>query len=373
MKKRKLTAEKITRREFMYRTSMTALSASALSGAYLHQTRSIARAKSKTNITYFCPQGPDQDLAAKEVARWYIRDHSDVEIKVVPGSNAVSYPKMLAARRTTPDKPLFDLGYFNPETVPKGDRDNMWLPLDPKTVSNLDLVFEEFRRPGNHGAPVGGGLVGLVYNKEKVKEPPTSWRDLWENPFYRKKVVLFDYLWAYNSLVVASRLNGGSEKNMDPGFEAWAKGADQILALVTSTKQMLDLMVTGDAALTVWFKGNQVTWEKQGAPLGFVVPKEGAVAFPLYLQVIAGVDPHKRRICEELINLTLNPLFVKYYCEATYMTPLVKGVRLKPELADDPSYSKDALTNALQLDWATMTKHNEEWKKRWDREVKARL
>ena len=373
MRKKKQDLKEITRREFLHRTSLIGLSAAALPAGLLHKTRTVARAQGSTEVSWFLFEGPGVDVAAKEVGRRYMSKHPNVKINFVGGSNAVMYPKMVAARRTTPDNPLFNMAYINPQTAAYGDRDKMWLSLDPKNMPNLKNVVKEYRRPQNMGTPYAGGLVGLLYNKEKVKEPPTSWRDLWENPLFKKRVVLFDYLWAYNSLIIASRLNGGSEKNMDPGFEVWSKHADQILALVTSTRQMLDLMVKGDAWITCWFKGNQAVWEKEGAPIGYADPKEGSIGFPLYLEVLAGTDPEKKKISEELLNMTLDPELIKLYCESTYSTPLVEGVNLKPEMANDPAYRQETIARAMQLDWITIAKENEKWKKRWDREVKSRL
>lgn len=362
----------ISRREFLRWSSALGVS-TALSGGLIDRLRLLAIAQARTKLSFFVFEGPNQDMAAKEVVRRYTRANPNVQVDFAAGSNAVMYPRLVAARRTSPTVPLFNLFYTNPETIAKGDRDGMWLSLDRTRVPNLQNVYKEFRRPEDRGAPVGGGLIGLMYNKERVKEPPTSWRDLWENPQFKKRVVLFDYLWAYNGLVVAARLNGGNESNIDPGFRIWSQHADQILALVTSTQQMLDLMVKGDAWLTAWFKGNQVAWAQDGAPLGFAVPKEGAVAFPLYVEIVAGTDDEKKRVGEEIINLLLDPLYAKLYCETTYSAPLVNGVKLRPDLASDPSYGSEALTKAIQLDWVRMADQNEEWRRRWDREVKSRL
>ena len=40
-------------------------------------------------------------------------------------------PKMVAAKRTTPDKPLVHCGFFNVDSITKGDVAEMWAKLDP--------------------------------------------------------------------------------------------------------------------------------------------------------------------------------------------------------------------------------------------------
>jgi putative spermidine/putrescine transport system substrate-binding protein len=172
---------------------------------------------------------------------------------------------------------------------------------------------------------------------------------------------------------VAARLNGGSEDNIDPGFKVWSEHTKQIHSLVTSTQQMQDLLVKGDAWLTPWFKGNQAVWAKDGAPLGFAIPKEGGVAFPLYVTIAAGTTPDQKQAAEEIINLILSPKYQARYVETTYTAPSSSKVQLPPAVAQDPAYSTQTLQNAMQLDWAKMAEHNQEWKDRWDREVKAKL
>lgn len=90
-------------------------------------------------------------------------------------------------------------------------------------------------------------------------------------------------------------MNGGSEDNPDPGFEIWSKNTEQILALVTSTQQAQNLMARGDAWITIWAKGNVQQWADAGAPVGFVVPKEGMLAFPCSSRWWWAARPSSRR------------------------------------------------------------------------------
>jgi putative spermidine/putrescine transport system substrate-binding protein len=231
-----------------------------------------------------------------------------VYIELYESSNAVTYPKMRAAKQANPDKPLVNFGYFNVAVTYKGDRDGMWLSLDEKRIPNMNDIFPAYHRPDNLGVSHSLSTLGLVYNTEKVKNPPTSWSDVWANKDFKGRVVLFDYLWPYTGVLQAARLNGGSEKNPDAGFEIWSQNTDQIFALVTSTAQAQSLMAKGDAWLTVWTKSNQKMWQEAGVPVEFVVPKEGVVAFPLFFQVVKGTTPAQKKVAETIINMLLDPV-----------------------------------------------------------------
>jgi hypothetical protein len=42
-------------------------------------------------------------------------------------------------------------------------------------------------------------------------------------------------------------------------------------------------------------------------------------------------------------------------------------------MASDPAYSKEAVANAIQLDWPTLARKDAEYREKWDRMVKVRL
>lgn len=328
----------------------------------------------EVSLKFFMFEGPGWDKVAKDVVADYQKTHPSVKVEFEGGSNAVTYPKLVASKQATPNQPLYNIYMVNPETMAKGENDALWMPLDPKNMPNAQDIIQAYRRPQDRGIGMWVGLIGLMYNKDKVKTPPTSWQDLWATEAFRGRVVLYDYLWAYNGLAVAARLGGGSEDNIDPGFKVWSANVKQIHSLVTSTQQMKDLMVKGDAWLTGWFAGNQYVWAtKEGAPFGFSVPKEGGVGFPLYVSVVAGTSPEQKLAAEEIINLMLSPKYQTLIAEATATAPANKKVQLSGDLAGEAAFKPETLEKAIQLDWGKMAARNQEWKDRWDREVKSKL
>jgi putative spermidine/putrescine transport system substrate-binding protein len=206
-----------------------------------------------------------------------------------------------------------------------------------------------------------------------VKTPPTSWADVWSNREYEGRVVLFDYLWPYTGVVQAARMNGGSEENPDPGFEIWAKNAKQILSLITSTQQGQNLLARGDAWITIWAKGNVQQWIDAGAPVEFVVPKEGVVAFPLFFQIVVGSTPAQQAVAAKILNALLAPESLARFCELNGLAPTSTKVSLPARMASDPAYKPETIKNAIQLDWATLARKDAEYREKWDRMVKTKI
>lgn len=339
----------------------------ALGGGTLSQAADVV------HLNFLIPEGPGQDVAARAAVAVYQKEHPNVSVTIVAGSNANYYPKMLAAMQTTPDQPLFNMAYINAPTWPKGYTADMWLPLDTARVPNALHVIKQYRRSQDKGVGVGIVLIGLLYNEKYVKTPPTSWTDLWANAAFKHKVVLFDYLWEYNGLVMAARLNGGSETNIEPGIKVWSQHTDQIRALITSTDQMQNLLQTGDAWLTAWPKANQAVWAKQGLPFAFAVPKEGAVAFPLFLTVVKGSSPAQVRAAQDIINLLLSSYYQSLYAASSYTSPVSDEVRIPAALANDPAFSQRVLSKAILLDEAAIAANSPNYTKLWNAEVKSKL
>src|SRR5581483_220259 len=187
--------------------------------------RRPARAAAKTKLTMFIWAGAGQGVLPREVVGRYLRAHPDVEIEFWESNNAVTYPKMLAAKQANPNAPLINFGYYNVDISNRGDADDMWVPMDPARIPALARINPSLRRPGNRGIGYGIINVGIMYNKNLVKEPPTSWTALWD-PRWRGKVTFFDN--NFMPLVLAARLDGGSERDIEPGLRGWAEHARNV-------------------------------------------------------------------------------------------------------------------------------------------------
>lgn len=329
-----------------------------------------AQAQDPVEITFFIWAGSNQGIVPMEVIEAYKQENPHVTIDVLESNNTITYPKMAAARMTTPDDPLVHCGFFNIDSMTKGDVADMWDPIDPALVPNIENVVAKYRRPDDKGVGFQMSAIGILYNKDLVSEPPTSWTDLWSEK-YRGKVTMFDY--DTRMMVVASLLNGGDERNMDPGFAVWAENADNFKALVDSNDGVKNLLVTGDALIAPWFSGLAQVWINEGAPLGFAVPKEGAVAFPLFLTIVNGVDEAERKVCSDLINSLLSAENAGRYGELTIGIPLVENAVFSDAHKPNEAINPDTVVNAIVPDYSYIAEMTPEWRERWDREVKFNM
>lgn len=329
-----------------------------------------ANAQEPVEITFFIWAGSNQGVVPMEVIDAYKKEHPEVTINILESNNTITYPKMVAAQRTTPDDPLVNCGFFNVDSMTKGDVDDMWAALDPKMIPNMEKVLPTFRREGDKGVGYQMSGIGILYNKDKVKEPPKSWSVMW-SPESRGKVTMFDY--DTRMLVIAARLNGGDEHNIDPGFKVWADNAENFRALVDSNDAVKNLLVSGDAWYAPWFSSLATVWIKEGAPLAFAVPEEGAIAFPIYLTIVNGSTDAQKKVCSDLLNTLLEPGNAGKYGQLTYGIPVVEGASMTEEQKNSPTLNLEMAEKSILPDYGYIAKMSPEWRQRWDREVKFKL
>src|SRR6185436_9413150 len=79
------------------------------------------------------------------------------------------------------------------------------------------------------------------------------------------------------TLVMFARLNGGGEKNIDPGFKVMKEEVNpNVLVYEPSPGKMTELFQSGQASIAIWGSGRVASFAVTGFPVDFVYPKEGA-------------------------------------------------------------------------------------------------
>lgn len=324
----------------------------------------------KETITIFAFLGNSLADMPKALAQDYMERHPNVEIKIYEDSNAVGYPKILAAKQADPTKPLVNMGFFNSQISAQGDLDGTWNALDYATLSNAADVGDTFRRPGSNGIGIGTDQIGILYNTKNITTAPSTWADLWDDRF-KGKLTLFDYWWQV--VFMAARLNGGSLENMEPGWQIWKENAENIRTLVTANPEWQQVLSNGTADITSCWNGTGLQFKKDGAPVDYVVPAEGAIAVPVYLQTLQGNTQNQQEICLDILNEMLSPKWCQMWAETAVQAPANAKVTLPSDLAGLPGFRAENVAKLISVDWGLVAKNNTTWRGRWDSDVKANI
>ena len=153
-----------------------------------------------------------------------------------------------------------------------------------------DMLYDDFTKfPGHwknsklYSVITRFGHLGVSYNKDHVTAEEAMSYDVFWNPKLKGKVGHFD--WHLPSLGEISLLNGNTNPSpFDISSEAWDKLKQKTLSLKPQVKGFFDYGGTFGSLKNaeIWACvgiGDWVTGvlEKDGAPVGSVVPKEGGI------------------------------------------------------------------------------------------------
>jgi putative spermidine/putrescine transport system substrate-binding protein len=234
-------------------------------------------------------------------------------------------------------------------------------------------LYPNARMLGDSSIGIGFIASGLAYNKDVFAKngwkAPTSWNDL-TDPKYKQKIVIPPITNGYGllTLVMMSRLNGGSEATMDAGFDVMTKKvAPNVLAWEPSPGKMAQMLQTGEAALVVWGNGRVQAVIDQGAPVEFVYPKEGAVLIMVAACVVEGAPQAKlgQQFLQHLVSAETQALLAG----SQGFGPVNKTTKLAPEVLKRVVYGPEKVKALISPNYLVINAKRADWTSRWNRAV----
>lgn len=287
----------------------------------------------------------------------------NVKVTYVAGNSTDTLAKLVARK----DNPEVDVAMIDDGPMARA----LWLGLcAPITGVNFGDLHEVARFPDNKASGLGIIATGLMYNTKVFQQngwaPPTSWNDL-KDPKYKGKVVMPPLSNGYGlvAVVMLARMNGGGEKNIEPGFKVMKESVGpNILAYEPSPAKHAELFQTGQAIFGVWGTARVQPLADSGVPVEFVYPKEGAPAIMTGICPVAKKSPNKAAMA--FVNMMLSPAAQSVLADEAGFAPVnrkaqVKRAGMMPigELAK----------SLVSIDWATVNPIRDDWNKRWVREI----
>jgi putative spermidine/putrescine transport system substrate-binding protein len=154
---------------------------------------------------------------------------------------------MVAKLKAAGDKPQYDVITLAGVGASSLADAGLLAKPDTSLLPNLKDVPEQYRT-GANGFGVGYLLWtdGLIYNTDTFKAAPTSYEVLWD-PKYAGRIFLPPPEWveSVDLAIIAAKLAGGSQQNIDPGFKKLAQLKDSVMMLGENPNQVADLFRTG--------------------------------------------------------------------------------------------------------------------------------
>ncbi|MCG6121472.1 MAG: extracellular solute-binding protein [Microvirga sp.] len=283
---------------------------------------------------------------------------------VVTHSTAVQGLTRLLARAG--QEPEWDIAHMSPSAHYMGAEAEIWEEITPELVPNMaDLQPFAIDR----GKYVGWGVLafGLQINTEALANAgvpePTSWRDLWK-PEYKDRIAVFDFANAYAQAFydVVYQLEGGREE----AFEALKELRPNVARFPFTPAELDNALLQQD----VWIAPNSDSranlLARQGAPIKFVTPEEGAGAWLVHLDIPK--NSPNRDIALELMNYVLSPEIQAELALQAEVGPVNSKTVLSQEALDKGLAYGDAVAGMRPLNWDNVVPYVQELTDRWNRD-----
>lgn len=304
--------------------------------------------------------GPQEDLIREYVIKPFEAE-TGATVELILGGSSDRFARLYAEK----DNPTMDIIYLGLGQTLQASRDGMIVSPNPANVPEYNNLYPQAKAPGAYG--VAFLAIGIMYNTNEVTTPPTSWKDLWR-PEYKGKVAPFVFPGTQGTafLVMAAKVHGGDENNIDPGFEA-LKELKPYPAILSGIDETNLAFQQGDVWFTPQIHGDVYAFKAQGGPVDFVIPEEGA---PLAINsAVIPINSKNVDLAEIFINYHLGREVQEAYAKGLYFAPTNKTVVLDADLASKMPYGPEEVGKLLVLDDKTISEKSSEWAERWNREI----
>ncbi len=214
-------------------------------------------------------------------------------------------------------------------------------------------------------------VVGLTYNPEKIKKPPTSWKDLW-SPEYKGRagITNLNSTLGTGFLVEIAKMFGGSESNIEPGFKALNDLKPNLAAVAANPGALATLFQQGQVDISPGnFNAIQIL-KARGVPVEFVVPKEGAIAFKTTIHIVKNTK--NKDLAVALIEAAMSPDVQTRLMQSPYLVvPTNSKVKMQGEISKVLVKDQAELKQKFVFqDWKKINEQRAQWIERFNREIK---
>ncbi len=232
----------LNRRQFIKTVGVASVAAAAMSMPFIKASASDTRFQGKT--LRLLTWSDDTGLAAlRNIAATFEDKYGCKVIADRTGSTS----EMVAKLKAGGDRPQYDiitLAGVGAEGLAAAD---LLEKPDLNRIPNLVDVPEKYRTGANgHGIGYLLWCNSLVYSTRTIKDAPDSYAALWDAEL-SPNIFLPPPNWteAMDLIIIAAKLAGGDEHNIEPGFKKLAELKDRVVTLGENPNQIAELFRTG--------------------------------------------------------------------------------------------------------------------------------
>ncbi|QTL04163.1 extracellular solute-binding protein [Aquabacter sp. L1I39] len=271
--------------------------------------------------------------------------------------------KLLAEKRLR--RGSIDVAHLNEGDAYEMFSQDVLAELDFAKIPNYAAVVPSLKTKPYFVPWLYSGVV-IVYNKDKVPNPPKSYEELWDKK-WAGKLGLTNQLY-FNYVMMAALIKGGSVTNTEEGKKRLVELKELTQPRIYAAHQQLAAgLANGEVDIAVNYKARGLQWANEGTPLAIQYPSEGAIA------VMFGAGMPKRAPTPDLaydyFNAMLDAKAMAQLAAASFYAPANGKADLTPELKAKIDFTPEQAAALKFPDYAHVAKNTSDWLEFWNKSI----
>jgi putative spermidine/putrescine transport system substrate-binding protein len=294
------------------------------------------------------------------------RDNNNAEVALEPMISVEQLAKISASKANPP--PPLDVAILDNGPSLVAISQDLVSPYPVAQSKYYNDILAEAKSP--MGVAPFFQIIGIAYNTDRIKTPPTSWDDLWK-PEYKGRVGVTNLNSSMGTgfMVALARKHGGSEANIDEAFKRLGDLKPNIGAVAANPSQAAALFQQGQIDIAPAIFNEIMLLKARDVPVDFVLPKEWAVGYNSTMHIVKN-SPYAE-LAFKYIEACLSPEVQTKMMQAPYLVvPTNSKVKLTGEIAKLFGSTEQLKEKLAFLDWKTINQNRGDWVDRFNREIK---
>jgi putative spermidine/putrescine transport system substrate-binding protein len=272
----------------------------------------------------------------------------------------------IARIRAQAANPQVDIVFSTADALAQATDEGLLVPVEAALAPGLAASLPK-QAVQKASVAVMNILYGFAYRKDLAPFELTRWEDLLD-PRLKGRVASPNAQFASGRwLIMAALVNGGSEHNIQPGFDFLAKLKPNIVSFVATDGESIKALQSGEAAVLAFgLLSDFVKLLGPDSSLRFVIPEGKPV-----LTNIIGVgmpNPKNKVLAHKFVEFLSTAESQEAYCAKIVCTPVnpkaqapevIRGFRPPPNLI-------------YAADYSAINKNLPAWDDRFKKEIQAR-
>lgn len=305
--------------------------------------------------------GDWNDRTVKFVEKPLLEDKGFTVVRDI-GMETERKAKLIAEKRIR--RSSIDIIHLNSSDAFEMRRQDAVASLDASKILNLGDVVAGLK--SDYFVPWLYSGVVIIYNKDKVKEPPKSYAELWDKN-WAGRVGLTNQLY-FNYMMMASLVKAGKMTEVEAGQPMLATLSETVQPKIYATHQQMAAGLTnGEVDIVINYKARGLQWAASGLPLAIQYPTEGAIGI-VFGACMAQFSTNPQGAYTYL-NEMLDPHAMAGLAEASFYAPANAKASLSDTLRETVDFSDSERASMHFPDYGYVADNTSHWLEWWNKNV----